>query len=83
MAGYRLLKLKIGLTECPDFVDHYIHHADRDKFNCSPENLIVLNTSVHTALHSKCKSRDVNEQIAWLKSNGFEFIWLKNFEETA
>ena len=23
MAAYRLLKLKIGLTECPDFVDHY------------------------------------------------------------
>lgn len=23
MVGYHLLKLKIGLTACPDFVDHY------------------------------------------------------------
>lgn len=71
------------LLRRPLATEEHVHHADRDKFNCSPENLIVINTSVHTALHSKCKSRDVNEQIAWLKSNGFEFIWLKNFEETA
>ncbi|HCH3308205.1 HNH endonuclease [Vibrio alginolyticus] len=61
----------------------HVHHIDRDKTNNDPSNLIVLLNSVHSALHSAIKSNSAEEQIEWLKSNDYEYVWLKDYLEDA
>lgn len=64
----KILKRKLTTRE-------HVHHCDRNRKNNSPLNLLVLDTTVHKALHSAFvdgyMTRD--EQVAWLTVNGYQF----------
>ncbi|MGL6321373.1 Tn3 family transposase, partial [Aeromonas hydrophila] len=80
--GSRQQKPKIGLTECPDLVDHYNRSFEQQRYRASGLNLvtaaIVLWNTVYleratSALRAHCKALD-DTLLQYLSPLGWEHI---------
>lgn len=60
----------------------HAHHLDGNKLNNISENLIVLSTSAHAALHRYMFPATTQDQLDWLNKNSYEVINLYEIEKS-